>query len=76
MKHDGAARTGNDGLVCRSSNRRLLEPDLLDVDAQIAREDLGNRIGFEQPAGRREHRLLFPFRRRPDSGEADRDALD
>src|SRR5439155_22582884 len=50
-----AARRGSDDLVRRRSDAPLLERDLFQIDFQLLREDLIDRVDFEQPARRHVH---------------------
>jgi hypothetical protein len=66
--------SGHGRFVRRRSDRRLLDPNLLRVDLQIAGQHVDNGIHFEQPPRRCEHGLLLPFWRRAYAREADGDA--
>ena len=71
-----AARRGRDHLVRRRADRRHLEMNLLQVDLQLRRQDLVDRVDLEQPPRRRVHPLLLPACGRADLGELDRDPID
>ena len=71
----GAAGGGGDHFIRRRSDRSHLEADLLQIDVQLLRQHLVDRIELEQPPCRRKHPLLLPPFRRADFGEADRDSV-
>src|SRR5205085_6416059 len=59
-QHLRAVRRGGDYFIGRRTDRPLLERDLLQIDFQLLREDLVNRIDLEEPARRRIHAFVPP----------------